>query len=32
MNTSTGYDVDGKAEFFKYEALDEIKKLILNWL
>jgi Zn finger protein HypA/HybF involved in hydrogenase expression len=27
-----GYDVDGKAEFFKYESLEEIKKFILNWL
>ena len=32
LRFDSGYDVDGKAEFFKYEALDEIKKLILDWL
>jgi hypothetical protein len=32
LRFDSAYDVDGKAEFFKYEALDEIKKFILNWL
>jgi Zn finger protein HypA/HybF involved in hydrogenase expression len=32
LRFDSGYDVDGKDEFFKYEALDEIKKLILDWL
>jgi len=32
LRFDSGFNVDGKAEFFKYEALDEIKKLILNWL
>ena len=32
LRFDSGYEVDGKNEFFRYESLDEIKKLILNWL
>lgn len=28
----SGYDVDGKTEFFKYQALEKIKIIISNWL
>ena len=32
LRFDSGYDVEGKSEFFKFEALDEIKKIINNWL
>jgi Zn finger protein HypA/HybF involved in hydrogenase expression len=32
LRYNSGFDIDGKDEFFKYESLDEIKKIINNWL
>ena len=32
LRFDSGYDVDGKAEFFKYQALEKIKIIISNWL
>ena len=26
------FDVEGKTEFFKYESLEEIKKIIFDWV
>jgi Zn finger protein HypA/HybF involved in hydrogenase expression len=32
LRFDSNYDIDGKDEFFKFEVLDEIKKIINNWL
>ena len=32
LRFDSGYDVEGKSEFFKYQALEKIKLIISNWL